>query len=53
MYNRIEDFENDPNWKRSLGEKLDSIHFRNGHEHAVCENYLAFVNLQLISKLII
>lgn len=34
---RIEDFQNDPNWKISLGEKLGKIHFRNGHFHAVCD----------------
>ena len=34
---RIEDLENDPNWKRSLGEKLGKIHFRQGHDHAVCD----------------
>jgi len=33
----IEDFQNDSNWKPSLGEKLGKIHFRNGHEHAVCD----------------
>ena len=35
--NRIEDFERDPSWKRSFGEKLDKIHFRNGHYHAECD----------------
>ena len=34
MSYRIEDFENDPNWLPSVGEKLDKIHFRNGHWHA-------------------
>jgi len=37
MSHRIEDFENDPKWKRSLGEKIGKIHFRNGHQHAVCD----------------
>ena len=37
MSYRIEDLENDPNWKSSLGEKLGKIHFRNGHYHAVCD----------------
>jgi len=36
--NRIEDFENDPNWKPSFGEKLDKSHFRNGHLHAECDS---------------
>jgi len=35
--NRIEDFEDDPSWKSSIGEKLDKIHFRNGHYHAECD----------------
>ena len=35
--NRIEDFESDPSWRRSIGEKLDKIHFRNGHYHAECD----------------
>ena len=26
-----------PKWKQSNGEKIDSIHFRNGHLHAVCD----------------
>jgi len=37
MSYRIEDFENDPDWNHSYGEKLGSIHFRNGHDHAVCD----------------
>ena len=37
MSHRIEDFENDPNWLPSFGEKLDMIHFRNGHYHAECD----------------
>ena len=34
---RIEDYQNDPNWISSIGEKLDKIHFRNGHLHAECD----------------
>ena len=37
MSYRIEDFENDPAWARSLGEKLGKIHFRRGHDHAECD----------------
>lgn len=37
MVYRIEDFQNDPSWTRSLGEKLGMIHFRNGHLHAECD----------------
>jgi len=37
MTYRIEDLENDPNWERSLGEKIGKVHFRNGHDHAVCD----------------
>lgn len=33
----IEDLQSDPNWKISLGEKLNMIHLRRGHEHAECE----------------
>jgi len=33
----IEDFEKDPSWIPSLGEKLDKVHFRNGHYHAECD----------------
>jgi len=33
----IKDLEDDPNWIPSLGEKLDKIHFRNGHLHAECD----------------
>lgn len=32
----LEDFQNDPSWKPSLGEKLSMIHYRNGNWHAVC-----------------
>lgn len=37
MAHRIEDFQNDPSWKLSIGEKLRMIHFRNGHYHAECD----------------
>jgi len=37
MTYRIEDFENDPTWTRSFGEKLDRIHFRKGNLHAECD----------------
>lgn len=30
-------FKNNPDWKPSLGEKLGMIHYRNGHQHAVCD----------------
>lgn len=36
---RVEDLQNDTNWKLSLGEKLNMIHFRNGHSHAECDPY--------------
>jgi len=35
--NRINDYQNNLNWKHSLGEKLNKIHFRNGHLHAECD----------------
>ena len=38
MYDRIEDFQNDPSWKQSLGERFWDKHFRNGHYHAVCDS---------------
>ena len=34
---RIEDFQNNPNWTPSLGEKLNKTHFRNSHLHAECD----------------
>jgi hypothetical protein len=37
MTHKIEDFQNNPSWIRSIGEKLDKIHFRNGHWHAECD----------------
>jgi len=30
----LQDFQQDPSWTQSLGEKLTMIHFRNGHWHA-------------------
>jgi len=42
MSYRIEDFENDPNWQPSVGEKLDKIHFRNGHWHAEIDSNTGF-----------
>ncbi len=35
---RIEDYQNNLNWKPSVGEKLDKVHFRNGHLHAECDS---------------
>lgn len=32
MFYKLEDFQNNPNWKLSLGEKLGKTHFRNGHD---------------------
>ena len=31
-------YRNDPRWRRSVGEKLDKVHFRNGHWHAECDS---------------
>ena len=39
---RIEDYEKDSSWKRSIGEKLDKIHFRKGHYHAECDPKTGF-----------
>lgn len=33
----IKQLEKDPTWNRSLGEKLDKIHFRKGNLHAECD----------------
>ena len=33
----IKELESDPNWIPSFGEKLDKVHFRNGHYHAECD----------------
>ncbi len=42
---RIEDIENNPDWIRSIGEKLDKIHFRNGHHHAECDPETGFCKI--------
>ncbi len=42
---RIEDFENDPLWIRSVGEKLGKIHFRKGHNHAECDPKTGFCSI--------
>ena len=34
----IKDFQRDPNWTQSFGEKLSMIHFRNDHWHAECDS---------------
>ncbi len=34
---RIKSLQNNPNWRPSLGDKLDKVHFRNGHLHAECD----------------
>ena len=34
----IEDFQRDPAWRPSFGEKLSMTHFRNGHWHAECNS---------------
>lgn len=34
MSYRIEDFENNPDWKPSFGEKLGKVHYRNKNWHA-------------------
>lgn len=33
----IKQLKEDPTWSRSLGEKLDKIHFRKGNLHAECD----------------
>lgn len=38
-------YQNNPHWKRSLGEALDKIHFRNGHYHAVCDPVTGLCNV--------
>ena len=45
MSYRIEDFQNDPTWVSSLGEKLGKIHFRNGHFHAECDPKTGFCEI--------
>lgn len=34
---RIDDYEMDPNWYRSLGEDPFKVHFRSGHYHTPCD----------------
>ena len=34
---KIHDLKNDPDWRPSIGEKLDKIHYRRGHWHAECD----------------
>ncbi len=34
----MKDFQRDPAWSQSLGEKLSMTHFRNGHWHAECNS---------------
>jgi len=45
MSYRIEDFENDPSWIRSVGEKIGKIHFRKGHYHAECDLKTGFCSI--------
>ena len=45
MTYRIEDFQNDPAWFPSLGEKTDKTHFRNGHYHAECDPNTRFCEI--------
>ena len=33
----IRHYRNNPRWRRSAGEKLGKIHFRDGHLHAECD----------------
>ncbi len=35
----LQDFQQDPSWIQSLGEKLTMIHFRNEHWHAECNTF--------------
>lgn len=45
MTHRIEDFQNNPSWIKSIGEKLDKIHFRNDHWHAECDPKTGICNI--------
>ena len=45
MSYRIEDFENDPSWISSVGEKLGKIHFRKGRFHAECDPKTGFCSI--------
>ena len=31
-------YRNNPEWRRSIGEKIDKVHFRNGHLHTECDS---------------
>lgn len=42
---KISRIAGDPSWKRSIGEKLDKIHFRNGHYHAECDPKTGFCKI--------
>ena len=41
----IKDLQNNPNWIPSIGEKLDKVHFRNGHLHAECDPNTGFCKI--------
>ena len=45
MNYRIENFQNNPDWKPSFGEKLGKTHFRNGHYHVVCDSKTGVCNV--------
>jgi len=45
MSYRIEDFENDPSWIRSVGEKVGKIHFRKENYHAECDPKTGFCSI--------
>lgn len=45
MSYRIENFQNDPSWILSIGEKLDKVHFRQGHLHAECDSQTGFCTI--------
>lgn len=45
MSYRIEYFENDSSWKKSIGEKLNKIHFRKDHWHAECDPETGFCSI--------
>ena len=45
MNYRIEDFENDPSWIRSVGEKVGKIHFRKENYHAECDPKTGFCSI--------
>ena len=45
MSYRIEDFENDPSWQKSTGEKLNKIHYRKAHWHTECDPITGFCSV--------